>query len=337
MEEIVPVVPETALSTDVQSTEIVNVNVISMGKNPAFIYIQSLTEKSQRVMLQSLAKIVHLISQVELTRNENAYYFDWHMIKTEHVTKIRSKINSLSVSVSTKNRHWNALRGVLKESWRLGYLSSDEYQKAVDFKPFSGSAVESSEKGRQVKGSEISRLLEECFKDNSLLGLRNATIIAIAYLSGLRRNEIVSLDVEDYKDGELLVKHGKGNKERIVPLNEDAQDLLTEWLDKSGLTSGALFVGIRKGGHITADRITDQAIYKMMGELQQTTGVKEFAPHDLRRSFAGELLDSGADLSTVQKLMGHASANTTAGYDRRGKVAKRNAISKLSISYNRNS
>ena len=79
--------------------------------------------------------------------------------------------------------------------------------------------------------------------------------------------------------------------------------------------------------------MTPQAVYFILSQRAEQAGVKAFSPHDLRRTFAGDLLDAGADLSTVQKLMGHASSNTTAGYDRRDAKSKRVAVNKLHVPY----
>ena len=68
---------------------------------------------------------------------------------------------------------------------------------------------------------------------------------------------------------------------------------------------------------------------------RQQANMAPFTPHDLRRTFAGDLLDAGTDLATVQKLMGHADTNTTVGYDRRGEQAKRSAVKKLHVPYQR--
>lgn len=84
---------------------------------------------------------------------------------------------------------------------------------------------------------------------------------------------------------------------------------------------------------MTQDGLTAQTVYDVLARRADQAGVKKFSPHDLRRTFAGDLLDAGADIVTVQKLMGHANANTTAGYDRRGPKAKRDAVNKLNVPY----
>ena len=92
---------------------------------------------------------------------------------------------------------------------------------------------------------------------------------------------------------------------------------------------------VRKGDHVTQDGLTAQTVYDVLARRADQAGVKKFSPHDLRRTFAGDLLDAGADLATVQKLMGHANANTTAGYDRRDARAKKDAVNKLHVPYRR--
>ena len=99
--------------------------------------------------------------------------------------------------------------------------------------------------------------------------------------------------------------------------------------------AGPLFTRILKGGRITQERLSDQGVYHILDTRRQQANMAPFTPHDLRRTFAGDLLDAGVDLSTVQKLMGHANANTTSGYDRRGERAKRDAVRKLHVPYQR--
>ena len=102
-----------------------------------------------------------------------------------------------------------------------------------------------------------------------------------------------------------------------------------------GDRAGPLFVRILKGGKLTSARLTPQAIYHIQHARARAAGVATFSPHDLRRTYAGDLLDAGVDLATVQKLMGHSDANTTARYDRRGERAKRQAARLLHVPYQR--
>ncbi len=96
-----------------------------------------------------------------------------------------------------------------------------------------------------------------------------------------------------------------------------------------GDTAGPLLYRIRKGGRIIPERLTDQAIWYILEKRFRQAQVKPFTPHDLRRTFAGEMLDAGVDLVTVQKLMGHASPVTTSRYDRRDEKAKMSAATKI--------
>jgi site-specific recombinase XerD len=92
---------------------------------------------------------------------------------------------------------------------------------------------------------------------------------------------------------------------------------------------------IVKGGKIKAHRMTDQAVHIALKKRARQARVKAFPPHDLRRTFASVMLDAGADISTVQKMMGHADPSTTARYDRHGEETKRKAASLLHFPYGR--
>lgn len=138
-------------------------------------------------------------------------------------------------------------------------------------------------------------------------------------------------------DTHALTVSGKGSKTRVVYVENGAFDALLEWLYIRGSWGGQLFVAFRRGDHITDGGMSTTAIHNMMKARAAKAGVKEFSPHDLRRTFAGDLLDAGADIVTVQKIMGHANVSTTAGYDRRDAKTKKAAAAKLHIPYQKRS
>ncbi len=118
-----------------------------------------------------------------------------------------------------------------------------------------------------------------------------------------------------------------------MPLVGGAADALGDWLALRGARPGGLFLPITRHGKIVGERMTSHAIYNVLAKRQAQAGVAKLSPHDFRRTFVGDLLDTGVDLSTVQQLAGHASVTTTARDDRRGEAAKRKAVEVLHFPY----
>jgi site-specific recombinase XerD len=186
-------------------------------------------------------------------------------------------------------------------------------------------------RGRALTQSEIAALMEVCTKDPTTQGVRDAALIGILRGAGLRRAEVVKLELRDFNPntGALQVRGGKGGKDRTVYLPEIAIALGENWLLVRGRTTGALLCPISKWGKIELRHMTPQAVLLIVQKRAQEAGVESFSPHDFRRTFCSDLLDAGVDIVTVQKLAGHASPVTTAKYDRRGEEVKRRAVQKL--------
>jgi integrase/recombinase XerC len=142
------------------------------------------------------------------------------------------------------------------------------------------------------------------------LPLRDVAILELFYSCGLRISELLALDVKDVDFiGETVKVRGKGAKERIVPVGGPAVSAIQRYRQEAAVTSGALFLSKR------GTRITQQAVDLLLRKYLKHSGIPfAISPHKLRHSFATHLLDAGADLRSVQALLGHASLSTTQIY-----------------------
>ena len=157
------------------------------------------------------------------------------------------------------------------------------------------------------------------------------------YSVGLRRDELASLDVADWVPDEVMLKvrHGKGNKQRQVYLSEGAIAALDDWLAVRGDRPGRLFLPVNRGRRIYGVKLNASAVRDIVVKRAAQAQVADLSPHDFRRTVAGDLLDNDVDIVTVQKLLVHASVQTTASYDRRGERAKKKAVGTLHVPYRR--
>jgi len=301
-----------------------------LDQNPAAVYLAGLTPTGRRSQLHALRVVAEILTN---QAGADPLALPWEQLRYQHIAGIRARLVE-RYKPATVNRTLSAIRGVMKAAWRLGQTSSEDYYRAVDIKQVEGETIPA---GRELSAGELSALMSDCEHDTTdTAGARDAAIIAILYAAGLRRDEVVRLDLENYdtESGRLLVT-GKRSKERTAYLTNGALDAMADWLAIRGDDPGPLFLAINKGGAIQPGRMTNQAIYDILAKRGKRAGVKKFTPHDMRRTFVSDLLDAGADIATVAKMAGHASVNTTARYDRRTEEAKQKAAAKLHIPYRR--
>lgn len=142
------------------------------------------------------------------------------------------------------------------------------------------------------------------------LPLRDAAILELFYSCGLRISELLALDVGDVDFiGETVRVRGKGAKERIVPVGGPAVNAIQRYRREAAVASGAMFLSKRR------TRITQQAVDLLLRKYIKHSGIPiGISPHKLRHCFATHLLDAGADLRSVQAMLGHASLSTTQIY-----------------------
>lgn len=167
---------------------------------------------------------------------------------------------------------------------------------------------------RFAKRAQIDSMLKSP-SSNSQRGIRDAAIIAVLYATGLRVSELINLRLADIDwSAGFLRTLGKGNKERVVPLNEKALGLVANYFSDSRAKllnekeSALLF--IRKNGLA----LSRQSVWKIIKKYAQLAGIGDFSPHKIRHTFATHLLEGGVNLRALQLMLGHSDLSTTEIY-----------------------
>ncbi len=165
-----------------------------------------------------------------------------------------------------------------------------------------------------LQQSEVQQLIEVDPENLSPAALRDRAIFETLYSSGLRVSELVGLDWRDINEevGMVTVRAGKGNKDRLVPLGEPALDALLKWRRAMPIAwepDGPVIVNLR------GTRLSTRSVEKILQQRIIDSGLTSGStPHGLRHSFATHMLSNGADLRSIQEMLGHASLATTQRY-----------------------
>jgi integrase/recombinase XerD len=225
-----------------------------------------------------------------------------------------SSLTNSGLSARSLARHLSAARGWMKFLAREGVLNRDP--TALATRPKIGRKLP-----RTVSERDVLSLIEAP-DIKTLRGLRDRAMIALAYACGLRVSELVRLELGDVDfDRGIVAAFGKGQKRRLVPIGEQAIEWLRSYLETRKLTDGtrpqphsgpnnALLFPSPRGGPLTR-----QGFWKIIGGYARAVGIRgRVCPHQMRHSFATHLLVGGADLRTVQTLLGHVDISTTEIY-----------------------
>lgn len=229
-------------------------------------------------------------------------------VKRFRLTMARETISGSTLKKSTQSYYVIAIRNFLK------------YLITQDLEVLSPEKIELPKATmRQIEiidGAELERLLAAP-QGNNLRALRDRAILHTLFSTGLRVAELCKLSrYVDLAKGEITVR-GKGDKLRLVFLSDNAKKLLKDYLDKRGDTDEALFVSIKKSKkQEVVGRIQPRTVQRMIQYCGRKAGIvgKRLTPHSLRHCFATDLLSNGADLRSVQELLGHSSISTTQIY-----------------------
>jgi len=207
----------------------------------------------------------------------------------------------------TQNYYMIALRAFLK------------YLRKMNIESLQPERIELAKVGARdldlITSQELNRLMQAPAGD-SLTALRDRAMLELLFSTGLRVSELCALDSDiDLSRDEFSVR-GKGDKVRVVFLSSGAKKSVAEYLKKRGDMGEALFVSYGKGGKAKdSPRITPRSVERLVKQYAIKAGItRKVTPHVIRHSFATDLLENGADLRSVQALLGHANIATTQVY-----------------------
>ncbi len=239
---------------------------------------------------------------------ENLGIDSFEEVRREHLASYLENLHAKGLATRSRNRHLAAIRSFYK------YLVREKITTSNPAAQMESSQIQ--KKLPQVLSlEEVEKLLDQ--PDTSTpLGQRDKAMLELLYATGLRVTELVKMTIEQLNlEVGYVTALGKGHKERVIPITENAQESLKEYLGHGRL----ILLKGRQSTYLFVNRsgkpITRQGFWKILQRYTRKAGIKRhISPHTLRHSFATHLLEHGADLRSVQMMLGHSDISTTQIY-----------------------
>ena len=258
--------------------------------NPYWVYLARFDgRESERTMGRCLDRIAALVSPALASLAHPGEWVPWHQMRYPHVAGLRRRLiagdwlpDGAKWSPGHVNKHLSALRGVLREAWRLGLIDAEDFHRATDVESVRGSREPA---GRSIHGDEIRALLAACAARPGPLGIRDAAMIALLQSTGLRRDEVAAALIERYDPAERALRViGKGNKERTVYLHPQAVPYVDRWLVSIGSRRGPFFRAVDRWGNITSRHLSARSVGQVISQRRQQARLRPMVRSDSRPS-----------------------------------------------------
>ena len=266
---------------------------------------RNLSENSIRAYLADLESLLLHINKLGVS--------EFAQLELNHIRSWLANLSSKGAARSSITRRVVSIRAFTYWGARSGWLARDIGKDLIAPKPERSlpDVLDIESAALTIKALEVRAQEEE-----SASSLRDLALVEVLYGSGIRISELVGLDLGDIDRQRSTIKvMGKGSKERVVPLGQPALNAVDNWINKgraelvSEASGSALFIGSR--GKRIDQRVARSVVYQAMEAIGSD---KKLGPHTLRHSAATHLLEGGADLRTVQEILGHSSLATTQIY-----------------------
>jgi integrase len=228
--------------------------------------------------------------------------------------RYRSFLERLSLSAATINLHVSAILRLADESAESGWLSPE---LAIGIRRVKGVKRLGRKVGNWLTRNQAQELISAASKDN-LCGWKDGAILGLLLGCGLRRSEVVGLNLDQLqsREGHWVIVNlvGKGGRLRAVPVPSWCKALVDAWLWHSGGSEGKVFRRVLKGGVLDGAGVTVNVVWYAVKRCAGRAGISNLAPYDLRRTCARLCHVCGGELEQIQFLLGHASVQTTERY-----------------------
>ena len=180
-----------------------------LDRNPVAVYLAA---KASKVGRRGLERALNRAAEILTSGStKDSLRVDWTELRYQHVMALRALLIDMEAAPATINHLLSAVRGVVKEAFNLGLVDADTMMRIANVKSVSASTLPA---GRHVDAGDMRRLFDTC--GDTPVGARDAAMLALLYGCGLRRSEVVALELTDYDAGKVTVRSGKGRKDRIV-------------------------------------------------------------------------------------------------------------------------
>ncbi|EAS2062779.1 TPA: tyrosine-type recombinase/integrase [Salmonella enterica] len=298
--------------------------VVSVVQTTVFdAYIGGLAPSGRRGITSLLNRSARI-----LKRGADAADYPWEQLNYAAVAKVRAALLDDGYAVSSVNMALSALRGAAQTAFNLNCMDAETLARIRSVKRISGDI---QRKGRALDKQEIRALIHATKQHpQPVRRYRDTAIVLTLCGTGLRAGELVKLERRDYDNGILTVRQGKGRKYREIHVADAVDKAIRAWLKVSvNEAENALFSRIQRNGKTASQPLTTTGLTGILVELQHTSGIARFTPHDMRRTFITRLLEQGVDINTVRQLAGHSDISTTTRYDCRGESMKISASRRI--------